>query len=419
MNNLDDSDVTSCDVVIVGGSIAGNYLASLIAGHGITIHVIEAHKEIGFPMECAGIVSGKITSLLAIPRDIILNRIKKAKVFSPDGSHATIRARDQPVVLDRVKLDQHFYHVAEERGVQYHLNERVISVEKHENFVMVTSTRERYVSKMIVGCDGASSIVARHHGINHSRITGKQVIARIDKAIHELMEPDTCELHFDPEWHGLFGWIIPESPDVYRIGIASPMHVARHFGTFISRSLGLHSVQATRNNGISTLNITGGTIPIGIPTRCSFDRALLVGDAACQVKASTGGGIVMLAMASKLAAEAILQAFEKNDFSGRFLFKHYERPCKMKIEPDLRVHFVIHKGIEKLDRRDFATLFNLSKSKDIQALLLNVADMDFPLKFMLQLFQKRAFIAWVSKFFWKHREFFKHVFMLLVFGKRF
>ena len=54
------------DVCIVGASIAGNYLAYLLSKSNLRIVVLEDHKEIGSPFQCAGIISQKWYIILLI-----------------------------------------------------------------------------------------------------------------------------------------------------------------------------------------------------------------------------------------------------------------------------------------------------------------------------------------------------------------
>ncbi|MHA1512071.1 MAG: NAD(P)-binding protein, partial [Promethearchaeota archaeon] len=51
------------DVCIIGGSIAGNYLACLLAEQNVKCCVIEEHEILGLPFQCAGIISQKILNL--------------------------------------------------------------------------------------------------------------------------------------------------------------------------------------------------------------------------------------------------------------------------------------------------------------------------------------------------------------------
>ena len=46
----------------------------------------------------------------------------------------------------------------------------------------------------------------------------------------------------------------------------------------------------------------GGLIPYGVMNKLAFNNVLLVGDSAGQVKATTGGGIIMLLIAENYAA---------------------------------------------------------------------------------------------------------------------
>ncbi len=411
-----------CDVVIVGGSIAGNYLASLLAGRGISVHVIEAHATIGLPMKCAGIVSSKILKLLKFPKELILNRISEARVFSKDKRYIKISIKDRPVVLDRVGFDKHFKEVATDRGALYHLGERVTSAQlpsdRGRGPVRVETTRCTYTAKLLAGCDGAHSIVARQLGIAHEFITGKQAIVtttghggRFD------VDPSSCELHFDPSWNDLFGWIIPTGRTTSRIGLAARAHVAQRFDALLARRFGCSLEEARGRGLIGDVTFTGGTIPIGLPTSCAFDRTVLVGDAACQVKASTGGGIVMLAIAARMAAQAILLAFARGDFSRKFFIKHYQAPFFKQTRSSLKMHLAVHAAIKHFTPADFSRLFALASRPSIKRELARTADMDFPVRFILRILGEPGFYWWVAGFLLRGHRTFRDVLGILLLGK--
>lgn len=391
----------SCDVLIVGGSIAGNFLASLLAGRGFSIHVIEAHSIIGLPMKCAGIVSSKILKLMAIPDDVILNRIAEAHIFSKESgkSHVTIRIKDRPVVLDRVRFDQHFMDLATTRGASYHLGERVTGIVNQQDSILVHATKGDYVAKVLVGCDGAHSIVARHCGIVHDFITGKQAIIVPASSLGTIdVDRSSCELHFDPSWNDLFAWVIPAGDATARVGLAARAGVASRFTTFVTRRFGSTLEDAWHRGTINKPAFTGGTIPIGLPARCAFDRILLVGDSACQVKASTGGGIVMLAIAARAAARAILQALVKEKFSRRFFTTRYQAPFLKQALASLRMHMAIHAAIKHFSSKDFAALFSIANRPFIKKELARTADMDFPVKFIMRILGEPSFYGWLLRF---------------------
>lgn len=74
------------DVIIIGGSAAGNSLARRIENGDII--VIERKEVIGEPAECAGLISKKSLELMDIDLDesnFIQNKIYGAYIHSPKG----------------------------------------------------------------------------------------------------------------------------------------------------------------------------------------------------------------------------------------------------------------------------------------------------------------------------------------------
>ncbi|MBN2153279.1 MAG: NAD(P)/FAD-dependent oxidoreductase [Candidatus Lokiarchaeota archaeon] len=404
-----------CDVVIVGGSIAGNYLASMLAGRNLSVHVIEAHETVGLPMKCAGIVSSKILGIMDIPKDLILNRISEARVFSKGKGFISVRIKDRPVVVDRIGLDRHFMGIAAARGATYHLGERATGIEPRADRVLVTTTRGTYAARVLAGCDGAHSVVARHSGIVHDFITGKQAIFQASARGGAFnVNRSCCELHFDPSWNDLFGWVIPAGGAALRVGIAARTHVADLFGTLVRRRFGCPLEEADCRGLIGGVTFTGGTIPVGLPTGCARDRVVLVGDAACQVKASTGGGIVMLAIAAKLAAAAILHAFATCDFSRRSFTRHYQVPFFKRARSSLKMHLAVHVAVKHFTDNDFSRLFSLAGRPSIKRELARTADMDFPIRFILRILGEPGFYWWVAGFLLRDHRILREVLGILL-----
>lgn len=408
----------ACDVVIVGGSIVGNYLASLIAGKGLDVHLIEEHASIGLPMKCAGIVSSKLLRLIHVPPEVILNRVARARVFGPHQQSIIIKIKEQPIVLDRIGFDKHFMELARNKGVIYHLGERVSAIARESAQIVITTSKSCYITKLVIGCDGAHSVVGKYAGTTNEFITGKQAIFRVIPSLDAFsVDSRTCELHFDPSWSDLFGWVIPFSSNKLRVGLAMKNHVASQFSMFFKKRFGSTAENDLHNGRIQELSFTGGTIPIGLPKRCAFDRLLLVGDAACHVKASTGGGIVMGAIAAQHAAQAILMAFKQGDFSARFFKKTYEKPVTKQLGFTLKIHLTIHFGIKHFTGKDYDFLFNLARQPTIQRALTKAADMDFPLPFIARLLGYPAFYFWLAKFFLRNFRFLFTLLGIVIFSK--
>ncbi|MHA1682158.1 MAG: hypothetical protein ACTSUE_14570 [Promethearchaeota archaeon] len=422
-----DTNVT-CDVLIVGGSFAGNFLGWLLGHSGLRIHVVEEHEHIGLPMECAGIVSSKFEKLVPLEEHVILNRITGARIvkdslpYSNDGKGRvtgngetiTIKTNEKPLVIDRVALDVQFHDMAVARGIIYHLGEKIIDIERTGQGIIARSRLKAFRCSIIVGCDGASSIVAQHVGVNNTFITGKQWIVAASR-LHELNGTGAeqwCELHFNKLWRDLFAWVIPRGDSTYRVGLASRRKVAKKFDAFFRSQIGVQE-----GDEIKLQKVTGGTVPLGIMKKCAFNRILLLGDAACHVKASTGGGLVMIAISARYAARAIKNAFRKGKFTRKFLRHEYERPCRKKIGLNLKLHFLIRLGLSRLEDKDYDLLFSLSKSTIIRELLVKTSDMDFPLKFFIRILFFRRFYKWLFQFLSKNPDLFITAFNVFLRGK--
>ncbi|TFG21461.1 MAG: hypothetical protein EU529_13560, partial [Promethearchaeota archaeon] len=135
-----DQNIEKFDVAVVGASISGNYLTYLLSKTNLKIAIIEEHKEIGIPFQCAGIVSQKLSKLINLPKNIILNRVKVAKIVAPSGKFIKLSGNEQPFIIDRVALDQFFYvKVKDNDNITYFLGE------KYESFTYFTDGQQKSV----------------------------------------------------------------------------------------------------------------------------------------------------------------------------------------------------------------------------------------------------------------------------------
>lgn len=391
-----DQNLEIFDLAIIGASLAGNYLAYLLSKTDLKVVVIEEHSEIGLPFQCAGIVSQKLAQLIDLPKEIVLNRVKIAKIVSPSGKYIQLSGEEQPYIVDRVALDKLFYEkIKDNKNITYFLGERFkhfeYFVEKKQKYVLIETSKRKLRVKMLIGCDGPLSLVAKSFGIKNRIIYGAQI------RIKAHFNQNEAVMHFDPNWKELFGWIVPEGEsNIFRVGLASAKKTNENFKTFLIR-LNLEINQK--------IDQQGGIIPYGIMNKLAFDNALLVGDSAGQVKATTGGGIVMLLIAARFAAQCVQKCFKTTNFSKKFIKKHYEQKCSISIGKQIKLHFIVSQIFETFSGRDLETFFQIVKTSKVEQLISLYADMDFPksliirllknsmvFKFLIQLIRKNPFI---------------------------
>ena len=378
----------SYDVCIVGASIAGNYLTHLLSKSNLRIIVLEDHKEIGIPFQCAGIISQKLSQLIELPTNIILNRVSSAKIVSPSGKYISLSGDERPYVIDRIMLDRLYYNKNKiNKRITYFLGERYKSfeyrIDKGKKYVLVETSKRIIKTKVLIGCDGPLSSVGKQLNVKNNILYASQI--RIKANFNE----DEAAMYFDPQWKQLFGWIVPEGKHIFRIGIAAAKNVNNCFKSYLEK------LDIDIDNKIDQ---QGGIIPYGIMSKIAFDNILLLGDSAGQVKATTGGGIVMLLTAAKYASNCINLCFKNRNFSQRFIKKNYEKPCSRTIGKELKLHYLIRLILEKFNAKDFEIFFKIIKENRIEHLITLYGDMDFPKVLIIKLLRKRTVLSFVLKF---------------------
>jgi digeranylgeranylglycerophospholipid reductase len=376
------------DVCIVGASIAGNYLTYLLSKSNLKIVVIEDHKEIGIPFQCAGIISQKLDQLIELPTDIILNRVNIAKIVNPSGKFINLTGDDHPYIIDRVALDRLYYNkIKDDPNITYYFGERYKSFEYRididTKYLLIETSNRNLKAKMLVGCDGPLSSVGKQLNVQNNVLYASQIRTKAN------FNEQEAAMYFDPHWKQLFGWIVPEGNQIYRIGLASSKNVNNYFKRFLKK------LDIDFNNKIDK---QGGIIPYGIMNKIAFDNIMLLGDSAGQVKATTGGGIVMLLTAAGYASDCIRLCFKNENFSKGFIKKYYEKPCYRTIGRELKLHYLIRLILERFNNKDFEIFFKIIKENRIEHLITLYGDMDFPRALIIKLLRNRSVLSFIFKF---------------------
>jgi len=342
------------DLIIVGSGPAGCRTAEIVAREGYKVLVIEEHSEVGIPTQCTGFVSKKIGD---VPEEIIVNRIAKAKFIS-DGKSFEVRAKEPMQLMDRHAFDVFRSDLAKSAGAELQFNTRFIGYENHK----VITTKGIFETEMIVGADGPNSTVAKIFGIKppENQLFLVQVRAKGN------FDSDVAELHFGSDIApGNFAWVVPENKSIARVGLMTAAHPGNYFEEFLKQRLG---------NKIEFSDRLGDVIRYGLIEKSVGDGMMLVGDAASQVKPFSAGGLVYGQMCAEIAGEAIVKAFQKNDFSEEFFKENYEKKWKRKIAKGIKRGIAVKKIFEKIQDKPLA--FSTIKRLGI-ASLAEFFDVDF------------------------------------------
>ncbi|SFG22268.1 geranylgeranyl reductase family [Desulfotomaculum arcticum] len=309
------------DVIVIGGGPAGCETARIIAEKGYKVLVAEEHRKIGEPMQCAGLVSPRTLVTAAMPDALILNQIHGAFVHSPGGKVLYIRdQRAYAMVIDRAEFDRKLSERALCAGAEI-LTGVKASVGEYfpdEASVKLKSSGGQSTARtcLLIGADGVNSRVARR--IN---TPAAEDVIRMCAAEVELQCPEIDMVHIflgreiAPGW---FGWVIPVDEKHARVGIGVSgrnKHPRYYFNRMVESYPEIFK-------GMNILRGTGGVVPIGKFPRIYGERTLLVGDAACQTKPISGGGLYLGLLGAKLCAKVAAKALAKGNLSMEFLSEY-------------------------------------------------------------------------------------------------
>jgi geranylgeranyl reductase family protein len=371
------------EVIVVGAGSCGSFTALTLGKLGTEVVVFEEHEEIGVPSHCAGHVSlnGLKHLMLHIPSKLLENKIYGARFHSPSGLKFEVKC-SSPVtcVLNRELLDKHLAKLAEKAGVEYVTGIKVHSLVLRSGGVagVVTEggeTRERVTSNLVVNAEGCSSLLLKKIGMQ--TLNRSMVVNAIQTEINHVddVNPQMVEVYLGRKYApGFFAWIIPKKDGSAKIGLATKTGDPREY---LRRFMRKHPVaskklQKGRVTGYSMHPISlGGPIP-----KTYLSGLLIVGDAASQVKPTTGGGIIFGLLCARIAAETAYQAIRKNDFSERFLSR-YQARWRKAIGFELNTMLRLRKWLNRLSDAQIDKIIGLCDRFGIAEILEKTGDVDY------------------------------------------
>lgn len=362
------------DVLVAGGGPAGSRTAALLArDHDVL--VLEEHPESGLPVQCAGLVTDDAIKLSGVSPDII-STVFGAEVVFPDGSSLTVRSKSPKArVIDRFQMDSMMADAAMAAGAEYRFSEKYLSHSVTDSVTLRSSGGE-YRSRLIVGADGHTSAVASSFRDNLPReyIRGVQADVR--------MEPDHQDLFRvrlgSENAPGFFTWEIP-CGDHVRVGLCTSWSAGPPIAYLkaLLRRMGVEDrVEAMHS----------GKIPLGGRRTIVGDRCMLVGDAACQVKPVSGGGLYPGLTAAGLLAEVAGRALDSDDLSDRSLSR-YPRMCDKAFGKELDRGYRLRRMFVRMDDSDLNAAGAYASRDDVRP-SLDCLDIDRPSAVVGALFRR-------------------------------
>ena len=394
------------DVLVVGAGPAGSTTAARLAHAGHSVRVVEEHPKVGYPVQCAGLVSQRVLDL-AGSDSMVRASVRGASVFGPSLGSISFQA-DSPraFVIDRAGLDIHLADRAVRAGAEIRTSTRFDSVDGASADRLTVRLRrpdgssEEVRAKLVIGADGVASAVARAFRLRRP----VEVLPAFEAEFPESPgDPDTVEVYLGRKLApGLFGWWIPDGSGGARVGVAADADgtPARQY---FDRLLDTLARRFGRRLSNPTGHVVSG-IPIGTLPRTHARRALLVGDAAAQVKPLSGGGIFTGMRCAEIAADVASEALSKGDLSEGALAE-YDRRWRSELGDEFRRALYLRRLFTRLSDDELDRVVRALQGAHLATTIVAFGDIDFPTHVVRELLKEspglvrllpKAVGAWVS-----------------------
>jgi len=370
------------DVIVIGGGPSGLNTARLLADKGLDVIILEAKDSVGKDVICTGIVSKNTFERFNLSENSVLYYVQKVEFISPSGN--IVRYKHPfpfASVVDRKTFDNNLLELAIKSGAELSLNSKTIDISYEKNFMSVICTSPEVPKKIVKGrfvviATGVDYKLNKNLGLGYPKYFLRAVQGYFmngdNKNIKILINNNIAK-------NG-FGWIVPIKNNLANVGLITDGDPRKGFDYIkdnIYSEPSLYIPESLRYKPIAQ----------GIVSKTYDDKVLIVGEAAGQIKTTTGGGLYFGLLCSELASLVITEAFKKNDFSEERL-SMYEKEWKFLISKEIRVGMAIRKLCGRLNNNQIEKIFRVVKSDGFFDYIAKNADFDWHSMFVSDFYKK-------------------------------
>jgi geranylgeranyl reductase family protein len=334
----------------VGAGPAGATAAKTLGEAGISTLILDKSD---FPRDkpCGGGISARVVRrfpyLEAALAGIPTKWLSKVYFESPDGTAVSYESPERLyLMIRRLEFDHLLLSLA--RGhVEFHSRALVRNITDDGGGAIVTADvagdQRQYTCRMVLGCDGANSVVARFSRLRSGGIQNEYAIDMMEETPgHELASSDSDRMYIYYRIQGQYGYgyVFPKARHL-NLGVGFKLDY--YLSELRGRQYSYHQafVEELTSKGVvagksNRANFRAFPLPIGGPLRrASTDRVLLAGDAGGFVNAFTAEGIYYAMVSGELAARSAIEAAKADRFD-RDQLERYDWAWKREIGAELR-----------------------------------------------------------------------------------
>lgn len=316
------------DVIVVGAGPAGSATAKAAAERGLDVLLVERELEIGVPDKCGEYLPSldemeRLTPKVAHldeffdpPSHCVVNHTKYVKFIFPNNVEISVPFNG--VVVDRKLLDKHLANEAARAGAHIAPFTSALNLLDNGTGVRVRNNEGEFNlrSKIVVGADGAFSLMARQAGLPVSKDPLDYAVGYQYEMVGVEHDPDFVDMYLGEDIApGTYAWIIPKGEDIANVGTGARtpfmkkgLSIRDYQNNFIQK----HEISSKKLTKAVPTAIKAGYIPVGGPLeRTSTENVLVVGDAGGHTIPTVGGGVppgmIIGRIAGNIVADSILE----------------------------------------------------------------------------------------------------------------
>lgn len=364
------------EAIVVGGGPAGSAVARDVAAAGFRVAVLERHERIGQPVQCSGLVTRRTLDQAGLAPRVALNALRGAVAYAPSGTRYRLGGdRVHAYVMNRSRFDEEVMGQALETGLDLWTGSRVTAIQRQGGMIRLAVEQcgavRYFTTRLVIGADGPRSLVAAF-----LQLPPPSEVLRArgaDVRLPRRPSNDDVLLFFGERYApGFFAWVIPLGGEYYRIGWGTSRPGAAP-GPLSALVNDYPDVFA----GIEIRSQTGGLIPLG-PRPITFgEGGMVVGDAAGQAKATSGGGLYTSMVCARICAEVAISALTDDDVSAARLAT-YHLAWRGDIGRELKRASALRLAYRELSDVELEWGLRLLRIPGMRAVVDRYGDIDYP-----------------------------------------
>jgi geranylgeranyl reductase family protein len=387
-----EKDKKMRDVIVVGAGPSGLHAARRMAQNDLDVLVLERKQGVGKHVICTGIVSGEVFEEFEIPRDSIMKNMDQIKWISPYAS-TFIYKHHRPIayIVDRKKFDSSISRKALDAGAEVEVGTNVSDIIVGKDGVEIITRangtgRKKYSAKMVLIATGVNYNLHKKLGLGYPKDFLHGVQAEV-----EIGKVDCTQVYIGRDIApGAFAWMVPTNNGHTRVGLMAEKDPRDCFNRLMKRYC------PENKDSFDNGQVKFKAVAQGLVSKTYGERALVVGEAAGQVKTTTGGGISFGLLCSEIASKVIVKKINKGDLSASSL-SEYEKKWKKAIQKEIVLGYYTRKICSKLKDHQVEKIFQFARKDGVIPLIREKGDFDWHSDLIVALLKRLPIFRFIKR----------------------